>query len=329
MKKIGLTALLTFLIIFALKSPGQAQTLSPQQTLQQYLSDLQKNPNDKALREKIIKHVQTMTPKPAIPEEAERYMARGAAAVKGAKADKEFQEAATEFEKASLAAPWLPAAYYNLGLTQDKAGKYKEAIQSLKLYLLTAPGAPDAKAVKTLIYEVEYRQEKAQKETDKKLTEQKAKINLELLTGEYSENRWNGVKFNWVPGVGSKPFSLKPTRNGPWGKGSGSNIHVQISDSKITITMRAISPQSIWTSAIYQGTIRGTGIEGTMTETYSHRFSCPKIVGYRFEGTIWPEEQEIMLITEDCRIDGNPQHGLGCNYHQSNCFMNSYLLTKK
>jgi tetratricopeptide (TPR) repeat protein len=106
-----------------------------------------------------------MTPKPAIPEEAERYMARGAAAVKGAKTEKDFQDAALEFEKASLAAPWLAAAYYNLGITQDKAGKYKEAIQSLKLYLLAAPEASDAKAVKTLVYEIEYRQEKAAKES--------------------------------------------------------------------------------------------------------------------------------------------------------------------
>jgi len=157
MKKIS--ALLVLILMFLLISYVHAQ--SPQQTLAQYLSDLQKNPNDNALREKIIRHVQTMTPKPAIPEEAERYMARGGAAVKAAKNEKDFQDAALEFEKASLVAPWLPAAYYNLGITQDKAGKYKEAIQSLKLYLLAAPEASDAKAVKTLVYEIEYRQEKA------------------------------------------------------------------------------------------------------------------------------------------------------------------------
>jgi membrane protein implicated in regulation of membrane protease activity len=47
--------------------PAQAQTGSPQDTLNQYISDLQKNPTDYALREKIIKHVQTMKPAPAIP----------------------------------------------------------------------------------------------------------------------------------------------------------------------------------------------------------------------------------------------------------------------
>lgn len=159
-----LLAVLPVLAVLLLGSATvQAQT--PQQTLNQYIADLQKNPNDYALREKIIRHVQTMRPVPAVPEEAERRMARGSAAVKGAKNEKDFQDAALEFEKASLAAPWLPAVYYNLGITQDKAGKYKEAIQSLKLYLLAAPDASDAKAVKTLIYEIEYRQEKAAKES--------------------------------------------------------------------------------------------------------------------------------------------------------------------
>ena len=90
-------------------------------------------------------------------------MARGLAAVKGAQNKQDFLDAAAEFERASLAAPWLPAAYYNLGITQDKAGKYREAMQNLKLYLLAAPDASDAKAVKGLIYEIEYRQEKAAK----------------------------------------------------------------------------------------------------------------------------------------------------------------------
>lgn len=67
MKRICLAGLLVFVLIFALMSTVQAQT--PQETLNQYVSDLQKNPNDNALREKIIRHVQTMKPAPAIPEE--------------------------------------------------------------------------------------------------------------------------------------------------------------------------------------------------------------------------------------------------------------------
>jgi len=143
-------------------SISQAQSL--QQTLNQYVADLQKNPGDYALREKIIRHVQTMKPAPAIPREAERFMNRGAAAAKSAKDANDFKDAVAEFEKATLAAPWMANAYYNLGVAQDKAGMYSNAIRSLKLYLVAAPNAPDTKSVEKLIDEIEYRQEKAAKE---------------------------------------------------------------------------------------------------------------------------------------------------------------------
>ena len=45
----------------------------------------QKNPNDNALREKIIKLAQELKPAPAVPDEAERRMVRGTAAFKGSK----------------------------------------------------------------------------------------------------------------------------------------------------------------------------------------------------------------------------------------------------
>ena len=144
---------------------GGAQGQTPQETLRQYIADLQKNPNDYVLREKIIKHVQTMKPAPAIPREAERFMNRGAAAAKSAKDANDFKDAVAEFEKATLAAPWMANAYYNLGVAQDKAGMYSNAIRSLKLYLVAAPNAPDAKSVEKLIDEIEYRQEKATKES--------------------------------------------------------------------------------------------------------------------------------------------------------------------
>jgi tetratricopeptide (TPR) repeat protein len=298
-----------------------------------YIKALQSVPEgsakDQQLRERVISLAHKIKPAPIVPEEAERYMARGRAAVKSAATIKDFEDAASQFSKVLRVAPWLSEGYYNLGVVQDKAGRYQDAIRNLKYYLLAAPNAQDAKRVRSLIFEIEYRQEKTQRESDKMLTEQKAKANLESLTGEYSENRWDGIKYNWVPGAGSKPFSMKPSRNGPWVKDSGNNIYVQINGSKITITIRSNYPQAVRTSAVFQGTITGTRIEGTMTETWHHRFSCPKIVNYLFEGTIWPEEREIMLITEDCYTDGNPQHGLGCLHHQNNCFQVSYLLRKK
>lgn len=66
---------------------------NPREQLKQYVSDLQKSPDDQALREKIIKLVLTLDPKPATTEDAERFMARGAAAIKDAKVEGDFKDA--------------------------------------------------------------------------------------------------------------------------------------------------------------------------------------------------------------------------------------------
>jgi tetratricopeptide (TPR) repeat protein len=188
MRKIFLAALLTPMLMFVFISAVQAQ--SPQETLNQYISALQKNPADYALREKIIKHVQTMSPAPAIPEEARRYLVRGRAAFKGAREVKDFNEAAEEFKKALLAAPWLTEGYYNLGIVQDKAGLYADAMQSLKLYLMAAPNAPDTEKVKELIYEIEYRQEKAAREASPQaIAEKKRQTEEEFI------KKLNGVRY--------------------------------------------------------------------------------------------------------------------------------------
>lgn len=150
-----LSVVLTFLV---LASSVHAQ--SPREQLQQMVEQLQKAPNDNALRERIIKLGAELKPAPAIPEEAERRMVRGETAFKGATSVADYQEAAKEYEQATLAAPWYGDAYYNLGLVQDKAGDYKAALRSLNFALLTSP---DNKEIKALIYQVEYRAEKEDK----------------------------------------------------------------------------------------------------------------------------------------------------------------------
>jgi len=177
-----------FLLLCISVSIGHAQT--PQQILTQYVADLQKSPNDYALREKIIRHVQTMKPAPAVPDEAKRYLSRGIAAMKEAKSKDEFSDAAKEFEKATLSAPWFANAYYNLGVAQDKAGAYANAIRSLKLYLLASPDAKDAEAVKGLIYEIEYRQEKAAKESSPQAMAEKQQNKADEVL-----KRINGVRY--------------------------------------------------------------------------------------------------------------------------------------
>jgi len=163
MKKILRAALFVLAFSFILISAAQAQ--SPQQTLNQYVADLQKSPNDYALREKIIKYVQTMKPKPAVPDEAQKYMDRGLAAIEGGKGEEDFRAASAEFSKAVNLAPWLGDAYRNLAIAQDKSGQYDAALKNLRLYLLTSPSPADEAWAKSLINKVEYRKEKAAQES--------------------------------------------------------------------------------------------------------------------------------------------------------------------
>lgn len=138
---------------------------NPQSILKQYISDLQKNPSDYALREKIIRHVQTMKPKPAVSDEAQKYMDRGLAAIEGGKGEEDFRAASVEFTKAASLAPWLGDAYRNLAIAQDKSGQFDAALKNLRLYLLTSLSPADEAWAKSLINKVEYRKEKAAKES--------------------------------------------------------------------------------------------------------------------------------------------------------------------
>ena len=134
--------------------PAQAQ--SPREQLTQLVTQLQATPSDNALRERIIKLAQTIRPAPAVPEEAERRLGRGQAAFETAKEPIDFDKAIAEFTAASNEAPWLAAPYYNLGVAQEKAKKYREAMGSFRLYLLASPGAPDASEIKQRVFKLEY-----------------------------------------------------------------------------------------------------------------------------------------------------------------------------
>jgi tetratricopeptide (TPR) repeat protein len=152
-----------FLSALLISSSALTQTASPQQTLNQYVTEMQSNPNDTALRGKIISLALTMNPPPEVPAEARRHMARGVAAVEDAKTPGDFKDACNEFEQAATLAPWLANAYRNLAIAQDKTGLYDESLASLRLYLLTRPSPADADWAEDLKAKVEYRKEKAAK----------------------------------------------------------------------------------------------------------------------------------------------------------------------
>ena len=199
------------LAIFASIVSAQAQ--SPQEQLQQLATQLQKSPTDSSLREKIIRLAAEMKPPPAVPEEAERRMARGTAAFKGAKSIADYQDAVQEFELAVTAAPWYTDAYFNLGVAQDKAEKYADALQSLKFALMSSP---DSKEIKALMYEVEYRSEKANSpETKAAIAKAAADKQSEEISRQF-EGSWYK---DFYSGGGDKDhvvLKIKHTSSGSW-----------------------------------------------------------------------------------------------------------------
>jgi len=112
-----------------------------------------------------------------VPEEAQRYMARGSAAVEMAKTPKDYERAVCEFEQAAKLAPDWPDVYSTLGSVQAKAGNYGEAMRHYKRYLELAPKAPNAAKVREQIYKLEYRVE--QENLKKDLRKEKGRFSLE------------------------------------------------------------------------------------------------------------------------------------------------------
>lgn len=153
---------------FMVCAPGGGWAAPSAQQLSSMVEQLRANPGDDALRQKIIETARAMTPPPPIPEEARRFFARGRAAVDLAQDTGGFLKAADEFREALNVAPWSAEGYYNLGVVLEKAGNFGEAMADFKLYLLAAPGAKDAEAVRDKVYGLDYKASQQAQAVDEK-----------------------------------------------------------------------------------------------------------------------------------------------------------------
>ena len=142
-------------------------TLSPRDQLQQYVTQLQANPTDDALRTKIIQLATTLDPQPAIPEEANRHFVRAAVFMQTAHGPSDYDTVIDEFSQALLLAPWWGDAYWNLSIVEETAGRFDEATNNVKFYLLTHPAAEKAKEAQDKIYAIEAERELAAKRSAK------------------------------------------------------------------------------------------------------------------------------------------------------------------
>jgi tetratricopeptide (TPR) repeat protein len=84
----------------------------------------------------------------AVSDEANRHFTRGLAAVEIAKTVEDYDLAIDEFKQAQSLAPDWPDVYYNLGLVQEKSGKYMDAASSFNVA-----------EIKALVYKAEFKAE--------------------------------------------------------------------------------------------------------------------------------------------------------------------------
>ena len=125
--------LIVALALLALTASLYAQ--SPREQLQLLTAQLQKTPNDSALRERIIKLATSIKPAPAIPEEAREPFVMGATVLKKAGDPTGISKAVDLFTQALNVAPWFADAYYNRAIARETAGRFEAAMEDLKVYL--------------------------------------------------------------------------------------------------------------------------------------------------------------------------------------------------
>jgi len=283
------------------------QTGKLRQALTHYVEALKADTNNQKLREKIIKLAQKIKPPPAVPEEAERHLFRGEAAVEIAKDESGFNNAAKEFQAAMRLVPWLADGYYNLFVVLEKAGNYAAAIRNAKLYLLSMPEASDAAAVRKSIVKLEYKQEHIQASESQKQADEKKQRQVKSRITELS-GQWQRVKlWNTYDTVDGTPW-----REGQhWldlSKTASADVFVQGDSIKIKV-------QLYGGTKIYEGEIIDNRVHGRM-ET---KTSCGPI-NVDFKGEVWPEDNAILILARGF-CDGNRNF-------QYNNYRSSYLLQR-
>jgi formylglycine-generating enzyme required for sulfatase activity len=138
------------------------------EAFQQIVDELRHHPEDRALRERIVKAAREQSPTPTPPEEARRFFIRGNTALEDAQGQDGYLRAARNYSEALKIAPWWGEAYRNLGKALDLAKDYSGAIDALGLYLLTGPAQADARQAQDRIYALEEKREEKQERTQER-----------------------------------------------------------------------------------------------------------------------------------------------------------------
>lgn len=182
--KITMKFLVLFFGVLILANIANAE--SSREQLKQMVEQLQKNPSDDALREKIIKLAQELKPAPAVPEEAIKYEGRAKFAFKNAKSSADYIDAAEEYEKAVAAAPWVTGYYSDLCTIHEKAGIYVEAKRNCEFYLLDVHDPAESDQTKGRIAGLDYAIEKYSQAIQSNMSEP-----YDAALSNYKSNSYN------------------------------------------------------------------------------------------------------------------------------------------
>jgi len=145
---------MSFLFLCAIAIPVPAQTAKhaaashkpeadagTRNQLATSLADFQGNPEDAALRSKIIALAKSLNPPPPIPQLAQDDFSKAVAQLSSASAPDNFETVAQLFEQVAVQAPWYADAYFNAASAYARANKFDSARRNLTLYLAAArPG---------------------------------------------------------------------------------------------------------------------------------------------------------------------------------------------
>jgi len=200
-------------LFFGLLVLASAHAETPREQLKQMVEQLQKSPNDNALREKIIKLAPTLKPSPAIPDTAVTFEGRAQFAFKSAKSEGDYLAAAQEYEKAVAAAPWVPGYYTDLCTIYEKAGKFEDAKRHCGFYLIGLTDPAQMTDVKRRIAGLEFGIEKAA--TEKRRAAEEA--NSPQAREAALLSKVEGARFvarlsrqtSGFPGTGDEIFEIK------------------------------------------------------------------------------------------------------------------------
>ncbi len=197
------------IIAFALSALGSAgytsaHAQSARDELHLLSAQLQKTPNDSALREKAINLALTLKPAPIIPEEAREPFVMGATVLKLSGSPAEASKAVDLFTKAIQIAPWFADAYYNRAVARETAGQFEPAMDDLRLYLLFKLSDQERRDVQDKIYALKAQAQvsvtkKAEEEriAREKLAAEKAKLDF---SGRWGSDHSNQYQFLPEPG---------------------------------------------------------------------------------------------------------------------------------